>query len=181
VAVCTVAAVLAAVGSASAANTAATWKYLQLDGDRCWDAATMDANFNGYAEDVRYDIDNDCRWDTRIWNSVGADDFLESLTFDMDENGRWEYWLADTNQREGFDIAFFDDDEDGAYDRWAWIPRAPDTSLGTIGGAPQRSGALGLVEWLAARTGRAVWRGPDYDSDGYPDLIDRRPNDSRYH
>jgi len=139
------------------ASTAATWRYLQLDADRCWDAAHMDADFNGLAEDAWYDVDNDCRLDTRLWNSVGADSLLESLTFDMNEDGHWEYWLLDTDQREGYEVAYFDVNADGYYDGRRYIRNEPDISLGTIGGAPQRSGALGLVEWLAGITGKAVW------------------------
>ena len=183
VAVLVVAGMLLAAGVASAAATAATWKFHQLDGDRCWDAATMDANFNGWIEDVRYDVDNDCGWDTRLWNSVGGESFMESMTFDMDEDGRWEYWLADNDQREGFDVVYFDDNRDGRWDRWAYVPRAaPDTTLaeqigrGTVvGGAPQRSGAMGLVEFLAGFTGRAVWAPADRDRDGTPDHMDRYP------
>ncbi len=172
--------VFLAAGMASGAGTAVPWKFHQLDNDRCWDAATKDANLNGYSEEVWYDVDNDCRWDTHLWNSVGADNLLESLTFDMDEDRHWEYWLVDTNQRIGFDVAFFDDNEDGYYDRWARLGTAPDPSLGTIGGPQQRTGTLLLLDWLADKTGRAVWAGPDSDSDGYPDLIDRHPTDRRY-
>src|SRR5262245_30153203 len=84
---------LALSGSALAAGTAASWKLHQLDADRCWDATSMDADYNGRIENIWYDVDNDCAWDTRIWNSVGGDSFLESMTLDMDEDGRWEYWL----------------------------------------------------------------------------------------
>src|SRR5688572_4649605 len=119
-----VAVALSTAGAASAAATGAQWKLWQLDNDRCWDAATMDSNFNGNAEDLRFDIDNDCRWDTRLWNSVGGDHFAESLTFDMNEDGRWEFWLADTNQVEGFEVVYFDDNRDGYYDRWAYLANA---------------------------------------------------------
>ena len=96
---------LAAPGIASAAG----WKYWQLDTDRCWDATTIDANGNGNYEVSWYDIDNDCRWDMKIWNSVGGDDFAESMTYDMNEDGRWEIWLADNDQQVGFDVVYFDD------------------------------------------------------------------------
>ena len=58
---------LLAPGTASAA---ASWKVWQTDGDRCWDSTTMDANFNGNYEVALFDLDNDCRWDTKIWNSA---------------------------------------------------------------------------------------------------------------
>lgn len=110
------------------------------------------------------------------------------MTFDMNEDGRWEYWLADNNQRVGFDIAYFDDDGDGYYNRWAYIPQAaPDTSLGSIlgaiqndtrvGGTPQRSGAFGLVVYLSNFTRTSVWAPPDSDNDGRPNGIDRYPYD----
>jgi hypothetical protein len=175
-------------GAASAAGTAmsaARWQFHQLDADRCWDATTLDANFNGNVEQVWYDVDNDCRWDTHLWNSVAWDGFLESMTFDMDENGRWEYWLADNDQRVGFDVAYFDDNADGYYDRWAYVPNAPTTRLPTlaeqigegtvVGGTPQRSGAMGLVVYLSRFTGQAAWAPPDRDGDGTPDPLDRYP------
>lgn len=178
-----------AVSLPPSAAAAAQWRLHQLDRDRCWDAATIDADFNGNSEDARFDIDNDCRWDTRLWNSLGGDGFAESLTFDMDENGRWEYWLADNDQREGFDVVYFDDNEDGYYDRWAYLPRAaPSTSLETlrdqlgqgtvVGGAPQRSGAMGLVVFLAGYTRQAAWAPPDSDGDGWPNHMGMIPIDA---
>ena len=165
----------------AAAGTAATWRYWQLDQDRCWDAITWDGNFNGYFETAWFDFDNDCVWDTRIWNSVGADHFAESLTFDMNEDGRWEYWLADNNQREGFDLVFFDDNRDGYYDRWLPMPGpAPEMSLaeqlgqGSFGGTMRHSGAMGLVVYLSHVTRQATWAPPDGDGDGCPDAMDRR-------
>ena len=110
VTLCAVAAMLSTAGVASAA---ASWKYWQLDGDRCWDSTTLDASFNGNYEVAWFDLDNDCRWDTKIWNSVGGDDFAESMTYDMNEDGRWEFWLVDTNQRVGFDVVYFDDNATG--------------------------------------------------------------------
>ena len=123
-----VAVVLATAGSASAAG----WRTYQVDNDRCWDATSLDQNGNGYWEIMWFDLDNDCRWDTKIWNSVGGDTFAESLTYDMNEDGRWEAWLVDTDQREGFEVVYFDDSGDGYYDRWAYVPQAaPDISLRT--------------------------------------------------
>jgi hypothetical protein len=181
---------LVATGVASGATNAATWNWHQLDADRCWDATTIDANFNGLIDTAWYDVDNDCRMDTRLWNSVGGDGFLESMTFDMDEDGHWEYWLSDTDQREGYEIVYFDDTGDGRYDRWAYLPKStPSTSLAdliqgstVVGGTPQRSGAMGLVVTLAGVTGRAVWAGPlDSDRDGVLDSADRFPRDNRYY
>ena len=166
---------LTAPGLASAAG----WQYFQLDGDRCWDASTIDANGNGNYETAWYDIDNDCRWDMRIWNSVGGDGFAESLTYDMNEDGRWEIWLADNDQRVGFDLVYFDDDADGYYDRWAPMPAASRSMTlaevlgqGSFGGTIRQSGAMGLVTYLAGYTRQAAWAPADRDNDGCPDGLD---------
>src|SRR5688500_3558008 len=111
-----VAATLSTADAASAATTAAQWKLWQTDNDRCWDAATMDANFNGNFEDARFDLDNDCRWDTRMWNSVGGDGLAESLNYDMDENGVAEFLMLDNNQRVGFEWLYLDLNQDGVYE-----------------------------------------------------------------
>ncbi len=175
VTLCAVAAMLSTAGSASAA---ASWKYWQLDGDRCWDSTTLDASFNGNYEVAWFDLDNDCRWDTKIWNSVGGDDFAESMTYDMNEDGRWEFWLVDTNQRVGFDVAYFDDNADGYYDRWAPMAASRSMTLaevlgqGSFGGTIRQSGAMGLVTYLAGYTGQAAWAPGDRDSDGCPDALD---------
>jgi hypothetical protein len=179
----------AASGVASAAGTAhASWKYWQLDGDRCRDAATMDANHNGYAEDIRFDIDNDCRWDTRVWNSRGRDSFRESLIFDMNEDGRWDLWLVDNNNREGFDVVYFDDNRDGYYDRWAHMAKAAPKTMreaiedstqaaGVVGGTPESDGISAVLQHLVRYTGRAYLSPGDNDQDGTPDDID--PDSSR--
>ena len=178
--------ILSTAGAASAATAAAQWKLWQLDYDRCWDAATMDANFNGNPEDQRFDIDNDCRWDTRLWNSLGGDHFAESMTYDMDEDGRWEIWLADTNQREGFDVVYFDDNRDGYYDRSAYMASAASTSLRNaildntvVGGAPQYDGLAALGLSLARFTGQAYFPAGDRDRDGRADDRDPCPTDPR--
>ena len=181
-----VAAVLSTAGVASAATAAAQWKLWRLDNDSCWDAATMDANFNGNPEDQRFDIDNDCRWDARLWNSVGGDHFAESMTYDMNEDGRWEIWLVDTNQREGFDVVYFDDNRDGYYDRWAYMANAASRTLRdaildntVVGGAPQYGGLAALGLTLARFTGQAYYTAGDYDDDRRPDNIDPCPRDPR--
>ena len=168
---------LAAPGAASAAG----WQWWQMDNDRCWDASTMDANGNGYWETAWYDLDNDCRLDTKLWNSVGGDAFAEAMTYDMNEDGRWEMWLVDTDQRPGHEVVYFDDNADGYYDRWSYVPRAaPDVSLraqlaqagSTVGGRATYNGAFGLVNYMAGFTGSAAWAAPDYDNDGCPDHMD---------
>ncbi len=174
----TLCAVVAMLSTASVASAAASWKYWQLDGDRCWDSTTLDASFNGNYEVAWFDLDNDCRWDTKIWNSVGGDDFAESMTYDMNEDGRWEFWLVDTNQRVGFDVVYFDDNADGYYDRWAPMAASRTMTLaevlgqGSFGGTIRQSGAMGLVTYLAGYTGQAAWAPGDRDSDGCPDALD---------
>ena len=42
----------------------------------------------------------------------------------MNEDGRWEIWLADNDQQVDFDVVYFDDNADGYYDRWMPMPRA---------------------------------------------------------
>ena len=118
----TLAAALAAAQPAGAAPTAASWKLWQLDRDRCWDATTIDANFNGNWEIAWYDLDNDCSWDTRMWNSLGRDHFAESLTYDMNENGVPEYQLLDINQRVGYEWAYLDLNQDRHYEQRRIIP-----------------------------------------------------------
>jgi hypothetical protein len=166
---------------APAAADAANWRYWQLDNDRCWDASTLDGNGNGYWEVAWYDMDNDCRWDSKLWNSAGGDAFAEAMTVDLDENGRWEIWLVDTDQRPGHEIAYFDDNADGYYDRWAYVPRsAPDLSLrahltqmgSTVGGRATYNTGFGLVNYMAAYTGGAAWAPGDRDNDGCPDGLD---------
>ncbi len=166
---------LAAPGVASAAG----WQSWELDGDRCSDAATLDTNSNGYYEVAWFDLDNDCRWDTKVWNSVGGDAFSESMTHDMNEDGRWEIWLVDTNQRVGFDVVYFDDNADGYYDRWTPMPSAARTmslaeqlGQGSFGGTIRSDGAMGLVRYLANYTRQARWAPADRDSDGCPDSLD---------
>ena len=162
---------------------AAGWRYHQLDNDRCWDASTLDANGNGYAEVTWYDMDNDCAWDTKVWNTAGGDAFAEAMTFDAHEDGRWDVWLVDTDQRVGHEVAYFDDNGDGYYDRWAYVPRAaPDMSLrthlaqvgSTVGGRATYNTGFGLVNFMAGFTGSVAYAAADYDNDGCPDHMDRR-------
>jgi hypothetical protein len=176
VVLCVTVVALAATGAAAAAGASHdAWKYWQLDGDRCYDAATIDRNGNDRAEVIWFDIDNDCDLDTRVWNSVGGEQFLESLTFDMNEDSRWEVWLADTNQREGFELIFWDDSRDGRYDRWNYVANvvpktlqeviAEQTQAASVVSAPEYDGVPRLLNILAAATGRPTYGSPP-DADG---------------
>lgn len=105
-----------ALAGAAPADAAGSWNFVQLDSDWCYDSATLDLEGNGYPNDVWFDLDNDCHWDARVWNTTGGDDFLEHLTYDGDENGRPEYFLWDTDQRVGFDYYLRDLDQNGFWD-----------------------------------------------------------------
>ena len=175
-----VAATLALV--APGAAEAASWKYWQVDNDRCWDATTLDSNANGYADVTWYDMDNDCDWDTKVWNTYGGDNFAEAMTYDAGEDGRWDIWLVDTDQQVGHEVAYFDDDGDGYYDRWAYVPRsAPDMSLrthlaqvgSTVGGRATYNTGFGLINVMAGFSGSVAYAAADYDNDGCPDHMDR--------
>lgn len=152
------------------------WQYANLDADECWDAAWRDSDMNGLIDDVWFDIDSDCSFDTHLWNSVGFDDLLETLTFDMDEDGNWEAWLADNNQLPGFDEIYWDYNADGFWDQWAYYVQ-PEFEMGIIGGSPDRSGSpLGVVELIAAQTHQGVFNS-DTDGDGFNDNVDSYPHD----
>ena len=65
IALATAAALLATASPAAAAN----WEYFQTDGDRFWDIAAIDRSGNGRWDDVRFDLDNDGPYDTRLVNT----------------------------------------------------------------------------------------------------------------
>ena len=102
--------------SGATAASAAEWQLHELDGDYCYDMATLDLEGNGYANDVWMDLDNDCRWDTRQWNTRGHDSFHERMSFDRNEDGYLNALLIDTDQRVGFDYVKQDRDGDGYWD-----------------------------------------------------------------
>ena len=105
----------------------------------------------------------------------------------MNEDGRWEIWLADNDQQVGFDVVYFDDNADGYYDRWTPMPRAAAArsmtlaevlGQGSFGGTIRQSGAMGLVTMLAGYSRTAAWAPADRDKDGCPD--DQDTNNYRY-
>ena len=174
---------LTAVGAA----TAGGWKAWQLDQDRCWDAASRDTNDNGWWDVIWFDINNDCRWETAVFNRVGHDSFLEALTFDTDRDGRWNVWLADTNQQVGYELIFWDDNGDGGWDRWNYVIRVvPRTmrdavadvtaDLGRSVGPSSDDGLTRLLNTIARINGTATFGEPaDYDRDGCADAQDLYP------
>jgi hypothetical protein len=106
---------LTAVG-APPADAASSWVFIQTDADWCYDSATLDLEGNGNANDVWFDLDNDCQFDTRVWNTTGSDDFLEQMTYNGDENAWVDYMFLDTDQRVGFDFYYTDLNQDGSWD-----------------------------------------------------------------
>lgn len=119
-----IAAVFAGAGllSSTPAMAAAGWQYWQLDRDRCSDSATLDADANGNADQVWFDLDDDCHWDTHLYNTLGSDALLEEMSYDMNENGAPEYLIQDSNQRVGFEYVYIDRNQDGRYELRRIIP-----------------------------------------------------------
>lgn len=106
--------------------TAADWQLHQVDADGFYDAATMDADGNGCTEELWFDLDSDSLWDAHLYNTRGGDCFVETLTYDMDENGRPEYRVLDIDQKVGFEWVYFDPDQNG---RWNFRRIVPGSSL----------------------------------------------------
>ena len=101
------------------------WVYLQLDQDACWDVVYRDDNRNGYWENVWMDTDNDCLWDVHYYNTWGPDFLLEELSFDLDDNGRPEYVLQDTDQRVGYEYIYINLNQDSLWDTVAPLVGTP--------------------------------------------------------
>jgi hypothetical protein len=115
-------AVLAALLVGTATASAAGWQYAQTDSDRHWDAASVDRNGNGLIDDAWFDLDNDGRWDSRIFNSRFGDELLETAIYDMNENDVAEFKLLDTDQRVGFEYLYVNRNQDGYWDFRRVIP-----------------------------------------------------------
>lgn len=111
-------ALLAATGTAQAAG----WQYAQTDGDRNWDAISIDRDGNGMIDDAWFDLDNDGGWDSRVFNSRFGDELLETANYDMDENGVAEYRLLDTDQRVGFEYFYVNRNQDAYWDFRRIVP-----------------------------------------------------------
>lgn len=142
---------LALVTGALPASAAPVWNMVQLDNDRCWDAAFTDVNANGLMENIWFDLDNDCAWDTHFWNSLGSETLMEELTFDMNENGFNDRWFRDTDQRVGYELVYSNYyPEDGV-----WDSTNPAPTIGYVGGPSRPNDLLSLGYALAGLTGRA--------------------------
>jgi hypothetical protein len=148
-----VVAALVAMLASSATASAGGWQYSQTDGDRAWDAATIDSNGNGLIDDARFDLDNDARWDTRIYNSAYGDWLLETASYDMDENNVTEYRLLDTNQRVGFEYLYVNRNQD-AY--WDFRRIVPGSSADTVNTANRRIVSNTILHQFTMRTGQSL-------------------------
>jgi hypothetical protein len=146
-----VAALTALITSAPA--TAANWQQWQLDGDYCYDAVTLDADRNGNSEQAWFDMDNDCRWDTHLYNTRGSDALLEQVGFDMDENGVAEYLMMDINQRVGFEWLYVDRNQDRVYEQRRIIPGS-DLDLATRVNTNNANNAI--LHQFTMRTGQSL-------------------------
>lgn len=125
------------------------WRYFQLDGDRCHEAAARDTDGNGNWNEIWYDLDGDCRWDTRQYDTGRGDWLHEVVLFDMNEDRRWEVWVQDTNQRAGFEFVYFDDNRDGRADRQLRLS----SSSFTVLSSPSYTGVSALMVTMAALHG----------------------------
>jgi hypothetical protein len=115
-------ATLVALLATTATASAGGWQYAQNDRDHFWDVAYIDRNGNGLIEDIRFDLDNDGPYDTRMYNTAYGEGLLETANFDMNENGVTEYRLFDTNQRTGFEYLYVNRNDDGYWDFRRIIP-----------------------------------------------------------
>lgn len=116
------AAALTALLAGAAGASAAGWLHHQTDADWCYDAVTIDSDDNGNFNQMWADLDNDCRWDTRLYNARGRDTLLEIASYDMDESGVPEFRLLDGDQRVGFDFIQADWNQDRRWDVRRIIP-----------------------------------------------------------
>lgn len=142
-----------AVAVPPSASAAAQWQSHQTDADRCADVSTLDADFNGYAEQAWFDLDNDCRWDTRLYNTRGVDNFHEEITFDMDENGVPEYLMQDVDQRVGFEWVYFDLNQNRVYENKRIIPGS---SLDYSTRGAVNNASRDMIHLFRAQTGQSL-------------------------
>lgn len=154
IALATAAALLATASPAAAAN----WEYFQTDGDRFWDIAAIDRSGNGRWDDVRFDLDNDGPYDTRLVNTRRSDALLEVLDFDMDENGEVEVRMLDGDQRVGFDYVLVDRDQDGFWDPWRGVTRrvVPGSNIDNITRSNRVNASNRLIYDFRQRTGMSL-------------------------
>ena len=140
------------MASASTAS-AAGWQYAQTDRDRAWDAASIDRDGNGRIDDAWFDLDNDTRWDGRIFNSRFGDELLETANYDMDENDVAEFRLLDTDQRAGFEYLYVNRNQD-AY--WDFRKIIPGSSADYVNRTTTNIVSNSLLHRFTMRTGQSL-------------------------
>lgn len=137
---------------------AADWQHWQLDADHFWDAATIDRDGNGNADDIYHDLDNDGAYDTNIYNTRYSDALLEVTDYDMDENGEAEFRLLDGDQRVGFDYVYVDRDQNGRWDRWRGRARRiiPRSNIDDITRINRYNASRDMMHFFRMRTGQSL-------------------------
>jgi len=104
--------------TASPAQAAGSWEYWQLDNDYCYDAVARDTDYNGRYNEVWFDLDNDCYWDTHTWDGNDTHPALDHTHYDMNENNRYDIWI-DFNRvgiYGAYDDIYYDTNQDGYWD-----------------------------------------------------------------
>ena len=154
----TAAAVLVTLLATSGTAIAGSWQYYELDGDYYSDAAVRDRDGNGTFDDLWFDLDNDGRWDSHLYNTRYADDLLEVVDYDMDENDEAELRLADGDQRVGFDYLYVDWDQDGYWDRTRGYGRRiiPGSNIDITTRSNRQNAGSTLIADFRRRTGTSL-------------------------
>ena len=151
----TVAALLATTGTA----TAGEWRFYDNDADDWNDIAAIDRDNSGELDDIYFDLDNDSRWDTNMYNKRGTSGWLlEYLDFDMDENDEVEAQLRDGDQRVGFDYILVDRDQDGYWDRTRGYARRiiPRSNVDAVTRSNRQNASSRLIYDYRQRTGMSL-------------------------
>jgi hypothetical protein len=146
-------AAVVAMGAMTATAVAAGWQFAQQDADQYYDAAYRDADSNGNIDDLWADLDNDGRWDSHVYNTRGWDNLLETITYDMDENGAPEYRLLDTDQRVGFEYVYVDRNQDRRWDLRRIIPGSSADYLNRVN---RYNASNALLHRFRMRTGQSL-------------------------
>jgi hypothetical protein len=149
---------LAGLLATTATASAARWQYYDVDADDYVDAKVIDRDLNGRWDDLYFDIDNDGRWDTNLYNSRRSDALLETLDYDMDENGEVELELRDGDQRVGFDYLYVDRDQDHYWDLWRGSARRiiPGSNVDYVTRINRHNASRDLMYSFRMRTGMSL-------------------------
>lgn len=144
--------------SVTATATAAEWQRFDLDADNYYDVMGIDRDGSGRFEDIYFDLDDDGRWDTNMYNTRFSDSFLEVLDFDMDENEEVEARLRDADQREGFDYILVDRDQNGRWDsQGGFVARIiPGSNVDNVTRSNRQNASSTLIYDFRQRTGMSL-------------------------